>query len=94
MGITAIRYSDLMPEIPIADDSNVMEVYADCIGALKTHGANFTITYCAYGRPIGSSVLQRIPVLKVVRPLTSVRDIHLLLEKSGEVIEFPRDRKH
>lgn len=94
MFLSAIRYVDLMPEVPLADDSNCLEVYADCIGALKTHGANFTITYCAYGRPVGSMILQRIPVVKLVRPLASVCDLPALLATTGEVIPLRNARAH
>lgn len=82
MGIAGIRYSDLNPEIPLSDDSNCLEVYADVIGALQVHGSNFTITYCAFGRPVGSSLIHRIPVIKLVRPVTSLCDLAGMLKKS------------
>lgn len=89
MGIHGIRYSDLNPEIPLGDDSNCLEVYADCIGALQVHGSNFTITYCAFGRPVGSVIVHRIPVIKLVRPFTSLCDLKGMLTKTGRILAFP-----
>lgn len=84
--MTSIRYSDLMPSVPIGDDTNCLEVYADCIGALQVHGSNFTITYCAFGRPVGSLIVHRIPVIKLVRPMSSLCDLPTQIKKSMGVI--------
>lgn len=67
-----IRYTDLWPDVPMADDSNVMEVYADSIADLKVHGVNFTTTYFTWARNGPSGLLQRMPVVKIIRPLNSM----------------------
>lgn len=72
MATRDIRYCDLWPDVPMADDSNVLELYADNIADLKLHGVNFTATYFVWGRKGPCGLLQRIPVVKIVRPLNSL----------------------
>lgn len=72
MTMEDIRYVDLMPHVPMGDDSNVLEVYADSIADLKLHGSNFTATYFVWGRKGPRGLVQRIPVVKIIRPCGSV----------------------
>lgn len=72
MNTEDIRFIDLMPHVPMVDDSNVLEIYADSVADLKVHGTNFTTTYFVWGRNGPRGLVQRIPVIKIIRPCASV----------------------
>jgi hypothetical protein len=83
------RYTDLWPDVPMADDSNVLELYADHIAALALHGANFTTTYFTWARKGPRGLLQRVPVIKIVRPRTSLagmRETLAEMEQSPSIV--------
>lgn len=67
-GIVGVRVVDMWPHVPMVDDSNVLELYADAVGELKLHGANFTTTYFVWGRNGPHGSVHRVPVIKIVRP--------------------------
>lgn len=73
MGMQAVdfRFADLWPDVPIADDCNTLEIYADGISDLRVHGVNFTINYFTWGRSGPAGIVRRVPVVKVIRPLNS-----------------------
>ena len=66
-----VRYFDLRPDIPMADDGSVLEVYADGLGALELLGPNFRATYFTWAAAADSTLVRRVPVIKVVRPVAS-----------------------
>lgn len=62
------RYTDLWPDVPMADDSNCLEIYADSVADLRLHGPNFMATYFVWGRRGPHGLVQRVPVVKIIRP--------------------------
>jgi hypothetical protein len=67
-----IGYRDLSPDTPLALDTGTLDFYVDGLAALESLGPNFRATYYTWGKLPGSSIMARIPVLRIVRPLTSV----------------------
>jgi len=80
---------DFHPDVPMQDDSNVLELYADDIGNLKVHGLNFTTTHFTWAQRQGG-LLVRVPVVKVIMPVDSNCDVgthvRALLEQAGRAV--------
>lgn len=62
---------DLRPDVPMLDDSHVLEVYSDGVATIERLGPNIRLTYFTWGHVRGSSLVQRVPVIKVTRPTQS-----------------------
>lgn len=65
-----VRFRDMQPDVPLAYDPGIQEVYADAIGSLELTGANFRTVYVTYGLQGGALV--RVPVVKIIRPVTAL----------------------
>lgn len=67
-----LPFADLWPDVPMAQEADIPDIYADSVAQIELHGANFVTTYFIWGRNGPYGLVHRVPVVRIIRPIAAI----------------------